>query len=350
MVEPYIEAVCFIGKNQDLLNEIKNIPELKKKFKEKSLPEYIEKKINKIIYDYDFENEKEESKSQSFQNDPEKIFDYIYTDLHKLFGGNKIKNDGSKSAEINSETALEIFNKFAEEDKTIISELYYGKEQISKYCKKCKMTQCSYTYKRTIVLDLANQKSDIYLEDEIKSLIIEKEKKEFCPFCSLDRKLKITKKIKENPKIIIIVLKNNLKKIRINFDKNMFNEEYELIGIETLEDIKNNKFCLFSKCLKPIQARYQFYSDSFLEMQFEQIKKQQPFVLYYKKFVKKDKKKNKDGKKVINKEKINSKEEFLDNNKNICISKKKKELKEQSKISELDDEDNLNNINNLNSK
>ena len=32
MVEPYIEAVSFIGSNEDILKESKQIPKLKKKF------------------------------------------------------------------------------------------------------------------------------------------------------------------------------------------------------------------------------------------------------------------------------------------------------------------------------
>ena len=341
MVEPYIEAVCFIGNNKDLLKKIKLVPEIEQKFEEKDLQEYIEEKISNIIFKYDINKKNEEEKSELYQKEPERIFNCVFTDLHKLFGGGKVSDDGFKSAEINNETALEIFKKFAEEDKTIISELYYGKKQISKHCKKCKMILYSYIYQRTIVLDLIDYKRDINLEDEINNLIIEEEKKEFCPFCSMDRKLKIIKKIKENPQNMIIVLKNNINNIRINFEKYMFDDEYELIGAEISEIIKTNKFCLFSKCSKASPKRYQFFSDNMLEMQFNDIKKQQPFVLYYKKTGKKVKKKNKIGKKLINKENIKSNEEFLDNNNNINISKKKKEKKLKNMI--INDEDNLNN-------
>jgi len=358
MVEPYIDAVSFIGCDPDLLKGIKKT-ELKQELDEKNqdLTEYIEEKINKLINP---DNEKDKETSKPYRNNPDRIFNFIFTHLHNLFGKNNISNKGSESAEINDETALEIFNKFAEEDKTIISELYYGKKLVTKYCGKCKMTQYSYIYQRAIPLNLKGYKSDIYLENEINDLVIKSEEKEFCPFCSVERNLKITKTIKENPKTMIIVIKNNINNIRVNFDKYMFNKEYELIGVETTETPKNNKLCLFSKCLKPTQktqVSHRFHSDSSLENNFDQIKKENPFVLYYKKIGKKKSKKKKTGKKVMNEENINSDEKFLGNNKNIIIPKKKKDKKEQQTNNIISDEDsinnknimtNINNINNIN--
>ena len=324
MVEPYIDAVTFIGCNSDLLKEFKKT-KLKKERQEKGqdLQNYIEEKAYKII-------DKEKEGSRYYIDNPERIFNSIFTDLHKLFGGNNNIDKGSKYGEINKETALKIFNEYEEEDKTIISELYYGKKQVTKYCKKCKMTQYSYIYQRAIGLDLNDYNSDIHLENEINDLVINNEGKEFCPFCSVERNLTIKKTIKEKPKTMIIILKNNLNNIRVNFDKYMFNGEYELIGVETTETLKNNKLCLFSKCFKPIQTtqiRYRFYSD-FLENEFPRIQREKPFVLYYKKIGKKKNKKNQTGK--LDKENINSAEEFIgNNNKNIIISKNKKDKKEQ---------------------
>ena len=319
MVEPYIDAVSFIGCNHDLLKEIKKI-ELKQELDKNNqdLTEYIEEKINKLINP---DNEKDKGTSELYRENPERIFNFTFTHLHKLFGKNNNSNKGAESAEINDETALEIFNKFAEEDETIISELYYGKKLITKYCGKCKMTQYSYIYQRAIPLDLKDYKSDIYLENEINDLVMESKEKQFCPFCSVERNLKITKSIKENPKTMIIVIKNNINNIRVNFDKYMFNEEYELIGVETTETPKNNKLCLFSKCFKPIQTTkvsHRFWYDNFLENNFVQIKKENPFVLYYKKIVKKkkDKKEQQSNNKINNEDNINSNNNINNINKN----------------------------------
>ena len=357
MVEPYIEAVSFIGSNEDILKESKQIPKLKKKFSDsEQLQDYIQTKIYNIIYDYDQENEEEEKKSRLYQDEPDRIFNFIFTNLHKLFGGNNINSEGLKSAEINNENAIEIFNKLAEENKTIISELYYGKKQVAKFCKSCKMTIYSYIYQKVIALDLSSERCDIDLENEIINLDFKENKKEFCPICSKERNLVITKSITEKPKIMIIVLKNISKNIRINYNRYMFDEQYELIGVETTQSPKKNIFCLFAKCFKPEKTGYQFLSDLSLELEFNKIKKENPYVLYYKKKEKKPKKKNKRGKNGKIKIDLKSNEEFLEKNKSISIKKKNNKKKQKSneddiKIAESGfkvEQKNSININNIN--
>lgn len=348
MVEPYIEAVAFIGNNKDILQKIKNGPKLKNI----NIDEYIENKINKLIYDYDPYNEKEVEKSETYKKNPERIFNYTFTELHKLFGGNIIVNNGPESTEINNEAALEIFNKFANEDKTLISELYYGIKQITKYCQKCKMTRYSYIYQRAILLDLNNNKSDIELEDEIINMVLNDDKKDYCPFCSMERKLKIKKTMIEKPKIMIIVI-NNKSNVRINYEEYMFDRQYKLIGIETIETPKkrNNLFCLFSKCFKSTQTKnYQFLSYENLEIELDKIQRENPYVLYYKKMDKKANKKKQKEKNFMNKGNINSNEELDKKSNDIKIKKKNKKLKTDI-INDNIEEGNINNIkNNMNNK
>ena len=321
MVEPYVEAVSFICKNKDLLNEINKNPKLKKKYPNDELEENIYKKLDNIIFDYEENNEEAEKNSQLYQEEPHRIFNYVFSFLYKLFKEKNINNK-LQSAEINDENALELFNKFVEDDKSIITELYYGKKKVAKYCEKCKMTQYSYIYQRAIPLDLADKINDFDLEDELNNLIIEIKNKEFCPICSVERKLKITKTIKEKPKILVIVIYNNKNNIRINYNKSLFNDEYELIGIETTETPKKSVFCLFSKCFKPPQISYRFLNEDMLDTELDKIQRENPFVLYYRKTEKKAKKKKKVNKKLINLKNINSNEELIDDNNNEKIVKK----------------------------
>ena len=346
MVEPYVEAVSFICKNKDLLNEINKNPKLKKKYPNDELEECIYEKLDNIIFYYEENNEEAEKSSQLYQKEPHRIFNYVFSFLYKLFKEKNINNK-LQSAEINDENALELFNKFVEDDKSIITELYYGKKKVAKYCEKCKMTQYSYIYQRAIPLDLADKINDFDLEDELNNLIIEIKNKEFCPICSVERKLKITKTIKEKPKILVIVIYNNKNNIRINYNKSLFNDEYELIGIETTETPKKSVFCLFSKCFKPSQTSYRFLNEDMLDTELDKIQRENPYVLYYRKTEKKGKKKKKLNKKLINLKNINSNEELIDDNNNEKIVKKNN--KNDKKIIDNNGNSlNCNNINNIN--
>ena len=235
MVDPYIEAVSFITKNKDILKEINNKPNLKNKFSEQTLYDYIYNLINNIIYNYDEEDQKQVKKSEEMQEEPHRIFNNVLTNLHNLFGGGGIENSGLKSAEINDEIALELFNKAADKDKTIISELFYGRKKVAKFCPKCQMTQYSFIYQRVIDLYVTEFNSEVDLEELINQSIKKEKQKEFCPICSEQRNFKITKTIVEKPKIMIVIIKKDINKIRINYNRYMFNDQYELVGLEVAQ-------------------------------------------------------------------------------------------------------------------
>ena len=323
MVEPYVDSLSIIGNNLDLLNEINSNSNLRKKFSKQSLVDYNKERINNIIYDLD-NNKTNEKTSKNFKEKPFTIFNNIFTDLHRLFGADRVKNTGLESAQINNEAALDTFNKYVEDDKTIISELFYGKKKEEKFCKICKITQYNYMYQRAIDLNMEKYGSDINLEDEIIELISKEKNKEFCPMCSQIRNLEITKTTIELPKIMVIVFRNNQSNIRINYDKYILDDNYELIGAETTYTPKTNVFGLFFRCFKPLPTKYKLYSNSTIDEKRSELIREQPYVLYYKKNEKKSKKKKKRGNTIKNNEKILSSNESINNKNDITINKKEK--------------------------
>ena len=273
------------------------------------------------------------------QEEPHRIFNHVLTNLHNLFGGAGIENSGLKSAEINDEIALELFNKAADKDKTIISELFYGRKKVAKFCPKCQMTQYSFIYQRSIDLDVTEYNSEVDLEEIINQSIKKEKQKEFCPICSEQRNFKITKTIVEKPKIMIVVITKNINKISINYKRYMFNDQYELVGLEVAQTPpKKSIFGLFCKCFSPKpQPEFRLIRGEMIDNDFDTIKMEQPYVLFYQK---KDKKKK--GKKIKDKKNTISNEESNGINSNINLQKSKRKNKNNIKINHISDKNNMN--------
>ena len=326
MAEPYIEALSFIGNNQEIIDEIESNKRLKKKFSENSLNTYLEQRMNKIIYDYNIDNENEEKKSKELKENPYMIFNNTFTDLHTLFGGNRTKNNGLKSAEMNNEKAIEGFKLYEENDRTIISKLFYGRIRKEKFCPTCKLTQYSYIYKRAFDLNMDKYNRDINLEDEMNKLITKGTISEFCSICSEKKNMQELKTIVELPKIIVIIVRGkNLNKSRINFDMYLFKNCYELVGIESSWTNKSsNIFSLLFRCFKQTSPKkYKYTNNNEIQSKINQLYNEQPYVFYYKRVDHKNKK----IKNIINKlvekgeNNINSNNELIDKPEGVTIKK-----------------------------
>ena len=90
----------------------------------------------------------EEIKKQKliFQTNPHKAFDYLLNELHKIYLGKETTFDKIQSAEINKENALVLFKKYMAQDKSYISENFYGVKLIEKSCPDCNMRNYLYKY------------------------------------------------------------------------------------------------------------------------------------------------------------------------------------------------------------
>ena len=354
MVEPYIEALSFIGNNQEIISEIESIRGLKKKILKTSLSTYIEERMNNIINGCN--NKNEEQNSEEFIKKPHMIFNNTFTDLHTLLGGNKKKSKSLQSAEMNDEKSLELFKRFEEDDRTAVSKLFYGKKRIEKYCSTCKLTQYSYIYQRAFDLNMDDYNRDIDLEDEMKKLITNETTFEFCSMCSQKKKLKVKKTVVELPNIIVIVVRRSpSNNSRINFCEYLFDECYELVGIESTLTIKSNIFSLFFKCFNPPPKKYQYTSSVEIKSKISQLIKEQPYVLYYMRVKKKEKKIKKIMDKIVEKgeNNISSNNELIESvhkTEGVTIKKikKKKNLNNNKNKNENENFENKNSQNNNN--
>jgi hypothetical protein len=224
----------------------------------------------------------EEIKKQKliFQTNPHKAFDYLLNELHKIYLGKETTFDKIQSAEINKENALVLFKKYMAQDKSYISENFYGVKLIEKSCPDCNMRNYLYKYLKTIpikIMDI-NEENELDLEKCIKRIQNKFIKEGFCSTCSKQKNLEYKIKITKYPKILIFVLYGNEKYVQFKIKNSIKHGEFELIGAE----IKNKKnildlFNLF--CFKNNDYKF-IYNEPINEDIF---KGNIPVVLFYKK-------------------------------------------------------------------
>ena len=89
-------------------------------------------------------------------------------------------------------------------------------------------------------------------------------------------------------------------KKRINYDITLLDGTYKLVGIESTMTPKSNIFGLLFRCFKQSPKKYQYIDENEIEIKMDQLKKEYPYVLYYRRIDKKKKKKT--GKKIVKKE------------------------------------------------
>lgn len=243
------------------------------------LSDFLYKFNRKIIVD-ESDNEEIKQKKLIFQKSPQKAFNILLSELHKMYIGKEINNYKTKTAEKNKENAYLLFKKYIEQDKSFISENFYGIKSIEKKCKICKNTNYIYKYLKTIPITIKNitEETRIDFEKCIKQIQKKFTMKEFCPFCADKENLEIKIKIEKYPKLLIFVLFGNEKYVKFKIKNSIKNGEYELIAAE----IKNQKnICDYFSPFINGKKNYQFiYNEPVNEEIFEN---NIPIVLFYKK-------------------------------------------------------------------
>ena len=87
------------------------------------------------------------SEKEYLRNNPHKIFSFFLDELHKVFkdvedSDNDNENKQKiKAVEYDSQAAKKLFMDYMEEDKSYISETFFGCKKIIKLCKNCGLTQ-----------------------------------------------------------------------------------------------------------------------------------------------------------------------------------------------------------------
>ena len=215
-----------------------------------------------------------------FHKNPHKAFDYLLSQLHQIYLGKETTFYKIKSAEINKDNALKLFKKFMAQDKSYISENFYGIKLIEKYCKECNMTYYLNKYLKTIPIKISdiNEENELDFEKCIKRIQAKFIMEGFCPTCSKTQKLEVKIKIIKYPKILIFVLYGNEKYVQFKIKNSIKHGEYELIGAEIKS--KKNILDLFNLfCFKNNDYKF-IYNEPINEDIF---KGNIPVVLFYKK-------------------------------------------------------------------
>ena len=278
-INPYIESFSFFKDNTHLKLKFLNLnSEVQNdKLTEHFYSNYIQELIDNIKLNIQESSEKEKQ-INIFQTNPKTIFDCFLKELHKIFGGKEIYPTKIKSKELNKENANNIFKKFKDNDKSYISDNFYGVKLIEKKCKECKMTQYIYKYLKTIPIKISDIKDDKILDIEkyLKKIQRKFIKEDICPKCSNKKKLSIKIKILNFPKILILVFYGNTK---FKIKNTIKHGEYELIAAE----IKNKN--IFIDIINYFGLKYKNYKYINKETNKEiedSLDDEIPVVLFYK--------------------------------------------------------------------
>ena len=238
-----------------------------------NLSDYIKEKANNDILN-----------EETLKKSPRKAFDYLLDELHKKFKKeDDEQNNYIKSAEINKENAAKLFKDFMANDKSYISENFFGVKLLSKKCQSCHMTQYLYKYLKAVKINIIdmNEDSELNLEKCFKKMVNSTTKKnEFCPICSSNRDLEISFEIIKCPKMMIIILQTN-KDVKYRIKRTFMDGKYKLIGVETKNSNINLGILdkLINLCSK--NNKYRFIDRQQINENI--FKKELPIVLFYNK-------------------------------------------------------------------
>jgi len=248
-IKPYLEALSIfikikkVSENFSKINRNKNLP-----YNFGSLEDFIKYFKQNILIQKGDEPYRIKEKNY-LQKSPEKIFYFFLDELHKLFKMNigeeeESKNSKNKSIEYDREKAHQSFKKFYKKDRSVISDLFFGKKLIIKTCKNCNMTEYNYKYLKAIPLNLINIISEeIELEQIFVGLEKSFEKEDLCRLCSCKQKFNVQIKIDKRPEILIFVITNSQKVKKVTFQDCIYKNSYKLISvvIDTQSSILGDK-------------------------------------------------------------------------------------------------------------
>ena len=225
---------------------------------------------------------------KNFSKTPENIFNLFLDELHKLFKMNSLKEEEeekeigkNKEIDFDKDIAHQSFNKFYKKDRSIIRDLFFGVKLIKKTCKFCGITEYNYKYLKVVPLNVEQITSEIEAEAEAEDIISSLEKsfeKEFlCQICSIKQKFDIEMKVIKEPKILIIIIKNCEKEIKIKNCIKVHKKKYNLISAFIISNPGILDYIF--KCGKK-QSKILFDESSNIFK--EKIPEGIPYILFYK--------------------------------------------------------------------
>ena len=278
-INPYLESFSFFKDNAQLKQKFLNLNSSVQndKLTQDFYSNYIQEFIHNIKLNI-IESSEKDKQMNIFQTKPKIIFDCLLNELHKIFGGKEIYATKIKSKELNKENANNIFKKFKENDKSYISDNFFGVKLIEKKCNECNMTQYTYKYLKTIPIKVSDIKDDTILDIEkyLKKIQRKFPSEDFCTMCSSKRKLNVRIKIVNFPKILILVFYG---KAKFKIKNTIKHGEYELIAAE----IKNkNNFIDIINYFGLNYKNYQYVNKETNKEIEDSLEEEIPVVLFYK--------------------------------------------------------------------
>ena len=278
-INPYLESFSFFKDNAQLKQKFLNLNSSVQndKLTEDFCSNYIQEFIHNIKLNI-IESSEKDKQINIFQTKPKIIFDCLLNELHKIFGGKEIYATKIKSKELNRENANNIFKKFKENDKSYISDNFFGVKLIEKKCNECNMTQYTYKYLKTIPIKVSDIKDDTILDIEkyLKKIQRKFPSEDFCTMCSSKRELNVRIKIVNFPKILILVFYG---KAKFKIKNTIKHGEYELIAAE----IKNkNNFIDIINYFGLNYKNYQYVNKETNKEIEDSLEEEIPVVLFYK--------------------------------------------------------------------
>ena len=235
-INPYLDSFSFFA-NKDNLN---------KKYEALSEEKKIEKSFSKLIEEIKKFIESEDILKSSPQN----AFKCLLDNLHRIFRNDEGDGSKIKSAEINRENAFNLFKRFSQKDKSIISEDFFGIKLIEKKCKTCNITNYSFKYLKVIEINVEDNKENLKLNIEncLKKITTTKfEKDSFCTICSENQIHEIKIEIIKFPKIIILIFPQT-QKAQFKIKKKLIKQKYKLIGAKIKTKSGESFISDFFKC------------------------------------------------------------------------------------------------------
>jgi ubiquitin C-terminal hydrolase len=158
-------------------------------------------------------------------SNPAKLINFFLEELHyelenrnKNIKINEINNKDSLNEFIyDNDEAYKLFTDYAKNNKSFIQELFFGIKNIKKSCQTCKSTSYEYSYLKFIPLNLQNITDSIKLEYLFNNVQREYAQKLFCPKCKKEKEFKKQIVIKKMPEVLILLLYNYKKNIKVDF-------------------------------------------------------------------------------------------------------------------------------------
>ena len=182
---------------------------------------FLKKEISSKNFVNEFKNIVISKKINS--SNPAKLINFFLDELHYELKNKNIEtnvinnNDSSIEFIYDNDEAYNLFTEYAKNNKSFIQELFFGTKKITKCCQSCKSTSYEYSYLKFIPLNLQNITDSIKLEYLFKNVQREFDQKLFCQKCKKDKEFKKKIEIKKMPEVLIILLYNYKKNIKVDF-------------------------------------------------------------------------------------------------------------------------------------